>query len=390
MSMPRLSNKPLSSSAGGSPGLRGRLVFIDALRGLAALMIAMHHIDRYEPLTIADTSLPQWMLMWLKEGRVAVEVFFVISGFMIAYSLRQMILTPAAMGRFSLRRLIRLGLPYWTILAVVLVLDALLPWIGLPCLNSEIYAGQFVSEVFFLQDILGYGSTSTGLWFICIEVQFLVLFLALLWLAQRLQSTKSPTAGRTGSLARLAVFAPLALLSLFLFNVDPQYDVWIVFFFGTLFLGTMTCWALDGSVPRAAFWLYVLAALVRLAVCPGLRLAVALSAALLIYAVGRMGKLNSWLSARWLQYLGGVSYSLFLVHYAVCHVVKCFGHRLTEKSPDIAIAWLGLALVASVVVAHFFHRYVEMPACQVAEQFKQSVPAVLQESLPCETLQHEC
>jgi peptidoglycan/LPS O-acetylase OafA/YrhL len=390
MSVPRLSHNARNSSADGGPGLRGRLVFIDALRGLAALTIAMHHIDRYEPLTIADTSLPQWMLLWLKEGRVAVEVFFVISGFMIAYSLRHTLLTPAAMGRFSLRRLIRLGLPYWTILAIVLVLDVLLPWLGIPPLNSELDAGQLVSEVFFLQDILGYGSTSTGLWFICIEVQFFLLFLALLWLAQHLRSDNGPTTARAGWPARLAVFAPLALLSLFVFNVDARYDAWIVFFFGTLFLGTMTCWALDGSVPPAAFWLYVLAALVRLALFPGLRLTVALSAAVLIYTVGRLGRLNRWLSARWLQYLGGISYSFFLVHYSVSHVVKWLGHRLTEKSPDVAIAWLLLALVASIVVADLFHRRVETPACQLAEQFKPSVSANLREPVPCESLPSEC
>lgn len=360
----------LQSPADQAAGLQGRLVFIDALRGLSAVMIALHHIDRYEPLTAASAILPDSIQFMLKEGRLAVQVFFIISGFMIARSLRRTVLTPAVMGRFSLRRLIRLGLPYWTILAAVLAMDVLLPWGGLPPLNAEFTAGQVASEVFFVQYILGYSSTSTGLWFICIEVQFFLLFLAMLFVVQRLRRRGPVDAAQVGWPSRLVVFVPMALLSLFLFNLSDQYHAWVVYFFGVLFLGTILCWTLDGSVPRAAFWLYILAIVVRLAVRPTMQLEVALSAAVLIYGVGRLGRLNRWLSFRWLQYLGTISYSLFLVHYPVSHVVKCIAHRLTGDTPGIALAWLGLAFALSVVAAHFFYHWVERPASQLAERLK--------------------
>jgi peptidoglycan/LPS O-acetylase OafA/YrhL len=360
----------LQPSTDTKTGMQGRLVFIDALRGLAAVTIALHHINRYEPLTSANALLPEWLLCGLKEGRLAVQVFFVISGFMIARSLRQTVLTPAVMGRFSLRRFIRLGVPYWTILAAVLALDMLLPWLGIPPLNSEIIPEQLLSEVFFLQDIFGYGSTSTGLWFICIEVQFFLLFLVLLFAAQsmRRENSASPNASW---FSRLAVFFPVALLSLFVFNVNTDYDAWVVYFFGAIFLGSMTYWTLDGSIPRAVFWLYTLAVSIRLALFPTLPLSAALAATVVIYAVGCHGGLNRWLSAGWLQYLGRISYSLFLVHYSVSHTVKWLAHRLTLGTPGVALVCLGLAFAASVVVAHFFYRWVEAPACRLAEQLKE-------------------
>lgn len=370
--------------------LQGRLVFIDALRGLAAITIALHHIDRYEPLASANTLLPPWLLAAFKEGRLAVQFFFVISGFMIARSLVRTVLTPATMARFSFRRLIRLGIPYWTILAIVLALDLLLPWVDMLPLNYDFTSEQITSQLFFLQDIFEYGSTSTGLWFICIEVQFFLLFVVLSFVAQKVRLGNELSTPQTGWFARLAVFLPMALVSLFLFNVNDEYDAWVVYFFGTMFLGAMTYWALNGSIPRWAFWLYVVAVAGRLAICPTLQLTAALVAMLLVYTVGCLGGLSRWLSVGWLQYLGKISYSLFLVHYTISHVVKCLTHRFLGESPAIAFGCMGTALLVSIAVAHFFYRYIETPAFRLAEQLKDTslelpematVPALRQEEL---------
>ena len=99
-------------------------------------------------------------------------------------------------------------------------------------------AVKLVANLSFLQDILGYGSLSAGLWFVCIELQFSLLFIALLGLAQRLSPGSRCTAEPVGGRSLLVVFVPLALLSLFVFNVDifhleADNDAWVSYFFGT-------------------------------------------------------------------------------------------------------------------------------------------------------------
>src|SRR5215210_7178617 len=63
------------------PGSRSeRLVFIDALRGIAALAVAAYHIERYGPLAEPASRILQGPVETIIEhGWMGVQVFFVIS-----------------------------------------------------------------------------------------------------------------------------------------------------------------------------------------------------------------------------------------------------------------------------------------------------------------------
>ena len=82
-----------------------RFAFVDALRGIAAVGVAAYHIDRYGPLPGAAASVvPKFVNSALHHGWVGVQMFFVISGFVIAYTLRGARVTPRYLGNFALRR----------------------------------------------------------------------------------------------------------------------------------------------------------------------------------------------------------------------------------------------------------------------------------------------
>jgi peptidoglycan/LPS O-acetylase OafA/YrhL len=83
---------------------RGRLGFLDAARGIAALMVvAAHGVNEYVP-----GYLP-WARANLEVGRAGVVLFLIISGFIIPASLEQ----GGSLGKFWLRRLFRLFPAYW-------------------------------------------------------------------------------------------------------------------------------------------------------------------------------------------------------------------------------------------------------------------------------------
>src|SRR5215467_8589533 len=93
----------------------GRSTFIDALRGVAAFSVACYHICRYGPIPEpAREFIPGVLLAWFDHGWMGVQVFFVISGFVIAYSVRNARVTPRYLANYALRRSIRLDPPYWT------------------------------------------------------------------------------------------------------------------------------------------------------------------------------------------------------------------------------------------------------------------------------------
>ena len=58
-----------------------RLDFLDALRGVAAMLVVIQHVgERY------TASIPWFAQNWFSFGRLGVSVFFLVSGFVIPYA----------------------------------------------------------------------------------------------------------------------------------------------------------------------------------------------------------------------------------------------------------------------------------------------------------------
>ena len=92
-----------------------RVAAIDGLRGLAALGVAWFHLygqNAGPPLADAVPSAVSLASVW---GRFGVQLFFAISGFVVAYTLLndKSIDRVRDIGRYFVRRSVRLDLTYW-------------------------------------------------------------------------------------------------------------------------------------------------------------------------------------------------------------------------------------------------------------------------------------
>src|SRR5437868_6933537 len=83
---------------------RERVPIINTLRGCAALLVVVHHLFQPNVTTIYPTYLSE-ATMWWRHG---VEVFFVISGFVLPYSLEKSGYVRADFFRFLLKRAVRI------------------------------------------------------------------------------------------------------------------------------------------------------------------------------------------------------------------------------------------------------------------------------------------
>jgi peptidoglycan/LPS O-acetylase OafA/YrhL len=158
-------------------------------------------------------------------------------------------------------------------------------------------------------------------------------------------------------------------------------------------LGAMAWWALEGRIPRAAFWGYAAAmgAGVAMRWCdavsiwqaaaqqsPGtpmryskaLELTVALTTGVVIYLVGRRRHLGDWLAWRPLQYLGRVSYSLYLTHYLTSWIVVSLGYYWTRDSAKAAVCWMTAGVLVSIGAADLFYRFVEAPSLRLVARLR--------------------
>ena len=99
------------------------LQFIQLLRGIACILVALMHIT----VTFSQTYHLPFLWNIFKFGGGGVDIFFVLSGFIITYSNKQYITKPASIGKFLKKRMIRIFPIYWIIISLLLVFQLLLP-----------------------------------------------------------------------------------------------------------------------------------------------------------------------------------------------------------------------------------------------------------------------
>lgn len=352
-------------------GASRRFTFVDALRGVAALWVASYHF--YGGVSSGRQVFPEPFHWLFRHGNCGVEVFFVISGFVIAYTIRNSRVTPRYFGNFMLRRSIRLEPPYWATIALAVGVT----WLSNRIRNDRVAPlpswPQLLAHVFYLQDLLGYGDIVEVFWTLCMEVQFYLTFIALAgviqWAAGRLALKHH---GRAWLYA--LGLLPLGLWSLAIQGeliASPNNALMLKFWY--LFqLGVFAWWALEGTILRAHFWLFAAAITGVLAYRYHVESLVGLLTGLGLFLAGRLNRLGA-LSERPLQYFGRISYSLYLVHTVIGGPFAYYFPRRfcgPELTPTQALAFFIAAMVAAVIAAQLMYMLVERPSVQLSRRWK--------------------
>lgn len=372
-SLPEPSPSNHLPASGGS-----RLAFVDALRGIAAMLVALHHLDRYRPHGGTPHSIMHPVNeMTVEYGWIGVPIFFVISGFVIAYSLRSATVTLAVAGNFLLRRLLRLNPGYWVTMVVMLGVVAICSWCGFASpMESPITPGMLVAHLFYVQNILGYENLSAGFWTLCIEMQFYILFVVMLWAVQAASRGLSLSSRVAQQIVWGALFMPLGLLSLFVLNVTAPgadsrpYEHWCIDFFWMFLLGILVNAVLERRLSHWWLTTFLLAIVVRIGLFYSLHSLVAFLTGVAILTVGQMGRLGTAFNIGPLQYVGRISYSLYLIHYAVNHLVVELGFRLYDHDPTAEVLWLVISLLLSLGAAQLMYAWVEAPSMRWSARIK--------------------
>lgn len=332
-----------------------RLPLVDLLKAVAAQLIVWHHLAFYGPLS--DSAAPLWpeLMAWLsQQARIAVQVFLVVGGFLAARGLapdgfwvpgRSL---PVLLGQ----RYRRLAGPYVVALLVAVAGSALASrWMTHDSISAPPTPAQLLAHVLLLHDLLGYEALSAGVWYVAIDFQLYALLALLLWLGGR---------RRFAGLELGVGFVTLLLLaSLFHFNLDPDWDVWAVYFFGAYGLGALAWWSarLGGRRPLAA--LVFLLACIALAIDFRERILVALGTALALAIYQATGWGRHAPTRPLAAFLSRISYGVFLVHFPVCLVVNAAFSRFVSLTPELALLGMVLAWGLSLLAGALFHAHVE-------------------------------
>ncbi|RZI77192.1 MAG: acyltransferase [Variovorax sp.] len=337
---------------------------IDVIKGLACLSIVGHHFALYGPMPAGAAVLAPALFQWfVDEGRLAVQVFLVVGGFLAAASLApDGALRGDRRGVRIAQRYMRLVMPYF----VALIFSVLVAAVARPWLDNELVPlaptlVQLLAHGLLLQDLLGQEALSAGVWYVAVDFQLFTLALGVLALAKgvRWVGVALVLAGTAASLA--------------VFNREPALDDTALYFFGAYGLGMLSFWI--GRARRASTWWLSVALLIALgAVVLTLawrsRIAIALVTAVALAVMQRQGGLERVpaFGGATLVRLGHISYALFLLHFPVLLAVSAIDARWWPVGPWIDAGGLLLAFAVSVGAAVLVHRAVEsrLPDWRVA------------------------
>ncbi|MEZ5850083.1 MAG: acyltransferase [Hyphomicrobiaceae bacterium] len=346
---------PAARAAHDVGSAKTRLAYLDGLRGVAiGMVLVFHAYARWAHLMPfgATFAVPP-----LAQGWVGVELFFIISGFVIFLTLER----SRSLGDFALRRWRRLMPAMLVATALIVVTAPLLPERpqGAVRLADVLVGLTFLDPKWWLSLHMEVAPIEGAFWSLFVEVQFY----AVAGLAYFI-------AGRRGALAALiGLYGAVVLLQA---GAIPQGPfLYRAAFALTDRLGALYYpWFIAGALlyvfaeTRERHWLWLGVAALAAAVVtsepagPWLAGKLAFAAvALLFLAALLWPRLQRSLSGRGVQFLGFVSYPLYLVHEnAVVALTVKLGHA-APVIPGWALPLL--PMLAVVAVAWWIARYGE-------------------------------
>jgi len=365
--MPKAATTPRRAS--------GFFIELQSLRGLAACAVLIGHTAQLynQPEAIYAS--------YFCNGRCAVVLFFVLSGFVLTRSLRNDPLTSESVMRFYVRRLARLYPAIWVVSTLSLgYLLTVHPWVRVPD-ASAIFLSRYRPE---RMNLLYIGASYAGLfpflipqlWTITIEIAGSIVMPFLAYAAYH--QAKLFRAFGVGSLI-LAFMSPWTLYGLSFYG--PLYGV--SFFAGT-WLAKNTKWqqkyfrafgrsstlvatVLGSFFPFTLFLPFSYWSPAAAILETGLSMALI---GLIVYSDANFRILKSSVFV----FLGNISYGVYLSHYfvaslllkifAVTRIPEFFGFAAIAKPFLLVCATLAFTILLSWLI----YSFVEVPGIRAGQR----------------------
>jgi peptidoglycan/LPS O-acetylase OafA/YrhL len=285
---------------------------------------------------------------WKHFGIVGIDIFFLLSGFVLMRSLSG---DRLGAGKFILRRQLRLDPAYWVAIVVTLAVAQTEGLVG--GINRKSFSAlDLLANFTYLQGVLHRATVLSVSWTLCLEVQ---MYLALLVIVVATR--------RASADARAAIILATGLAATMAFWFAEPSGVFAVSSWRTFCVGVMLF-----ESRRDRRWLYAAAGLLVLTANYGDPID-------FIVRVGAAGALvvssplNAFLESRPIQWVGLRSYSLYLFHPAAIDVVTRPVYKFSSAL-GVSVVMTFVSIGAAIVAAGVMYRLVEQPFLEIAAQTK--------------------
>ena len=350
---------------------------LESIRGLAALLIVFFHIPKWN--TLLDIGI-------INNGYLMVELFFVLSGYVIYTAYAQKITNKKDLLRFQFLRFGRLY-PVHFLFLVVFIFIEIVKYIAQSKLDITNFLLQpfeknnliaFIQQLFLIQAIgpTGNANTFNGLaWSISVEFYTYLIFGICVLFATK----------KKNLLFSLIAFASvISLASQTTFGFESLLRCLAGFFIGCLTV--IVTKSLKIKVPKCASLLVLAAIVYFLQIKTNKQYDVAiyfLTATLITSLVlSKNGYLNYALNFEVLTWLGSISYAIYMSHAAILWVVDVILRRISNKPIMIisekptaqltnieTLIVCGALVLIVLLVSAFVYGFIEKPMREKSRRF---------------------
>lgn len=351
-----------------------RYEFLDGLRGIAALLVVLFHFNNL----LKDYSIhpfSQFIDWILNRGHCGVEIFFILSGFVIAYSIRSQSISSHFALTFFIRRSVRLDPPYWITLCCVIGLSMIGNLFKTTSVPLPDYT-DVLTNFFYLADLLQIPRILPVSWTLFLEIQF-YLFLILFVKFLQFVNTISSSGGSFLKMSFISYILLVLLMTLSILQNTPYHllpsipglflDRWYSFF-----IGCLACWSMLKMIHPTFFWInWILIGSFAYFFDSSVYETCLVS--MLIYLFAIKNKLHCYLNHFIFQYLGKISYSLYLIHWIVGLKIIDLSIRFFGSSMDSHInimLLLAFSLSMTFLSSIFFYHLIELPCLNLSKKIK--------------------
>jgi peptidoglycan/LPS O-acetylase OafA/YrhL len=326
-----------------------RVESVHNLRGIAALGVAWYHFN-YTNTVFQPGGL---LTSTSKYGWLGVQVFFVISGFILPYALHHGGYGVPRYFRFVAKRMVRLEPPYLASIVLVLVLGYLASITpGFRGQPFSVSPAQLALHLGYLNGFFGYEYINGPYWTLAIEFQwYLLVGLIYPAIVSRNESVRFACLGALVAASLVGSSQPFVVRFVPLCSYMPLF-----------LIGVVTFHLKVGRVGMAQYLTFLALLLVVERSIAGTPETIAGLGASLMIAWDRINNVVC-------RFLGDISYSLYLIHEPI-------GNRLLNLSTryfDSAWSKVFLVLLAtslSIACAFAFYRFIERPAQKISNRIR--------------------
>jgi peptidoglycan/LPS O-acetylase OafA/YrhL len=314
-----------------------RISIVEAMRGLASVGVALFHFSGY-----LVSAIPMFLHSF---GWLGVDVFFVISGFVIPLSLYGRDYKLRDFPNFMLRRLVRLEPPYLVSIGVAVLmwhLSALSP--GFRGTEPSYSFGQIAFHLFYAIPLTTYSWMNPVYWSLAYEFVFYII----------VGISFSCLINREIEFTILAA-ALIAAISFYMFS---QFDVRILEFV----VGILIMRLVVNKAQHLKIGVSIAACLAVVFWTGGLMIGGAV-----LLAAGAIAFFREVRCGQWAYFIGNISYSLYLTHAIIGGRVINLGRRFGEGAL-YELFLIAAALSVSILFSILFARLIEGPATRASHK----------------------